>query len=842
MRSKGRAILLITDIQKEKLPLFFRDLIMKKYLFILVVSLPILGFSQQEISIKLVDEDQNAIFGVGAQILNSYQYAVSDFEGKITFDNSKEENVQIAFTHIAFENDTLLISNTNSGEITVEMKSRTYHNEEVLIQATRIAQASPGAVSVLDKESIKEQNLGQDLPFILQNTPSLVSTSEAGAGIGYTGMRIRGTDATRINVTINGIPTNDAESQGLFWVNMPDLASSLNSIQIQRGLGTSTNGSAAFGASVNLETTTMEKEGYGAINSTFGSFNTRKNTVQFGSGIINDHFSFNGRLSQIQSDGYLDRSSADLKSYFLNGSYISGKTIIKALAFGGKERTQQAWWGTPQSRFENDLEGMKEHADNNYLSDADRKNLLESGRTYNYYTYEDQVDNYQQDHFQLHLSHEFSEKLTANLALHYTIGKGYYEEYKSGQDLSNYNFSPVVLPDTTINETDLIRRRWLDNDFYGLTYSFLYQASSKVDLTIGGGANQYDGDHFGEVIWAEYASNSRPSAKYYLNNGKKLDINNYIKTAIRPKKNLLIYADIQVRAIEYEVEGTDNDQRSLDVVQSFLFFNPKIGFNLQLNSSNTLYGLLALGNREPNRADLVDQTQGLVSTAINDPESMTNIEFGLERKRKNYQSTINLYYMGYTDQLVLTGEVNDVGGPIRQNVEKSYRAGIEFQNAFRIRKNLQFETNITLSQNKIKEFNELIYDFSGNAAYVGQKENSDISFSPNVIANTGLHYRIKKRLNFSFLSRYVGKQYLDNTSNENRKLDSYFVNDFRISYEAPIPGLKSVNIALQVNNLFSENYASNGYTYSYFFGNVVTENFVYPQAFRNFLLAINFKF
>lgn len=795
---------------------------------------------QNRVQGKVIEaESGNSLVGATIRLQNSFQAVSTKLNGEFEFQLNKKEGLNsMIVSFIGFENDTVQIKDKR--EFVIELKRKSFQTEEVIISATRANASNPTTSSNISKEEVEKLNLGQDLPYMLQLSPSLVTYSDAGAGVGYTGLRIRGSDASRINVTINGIPLNDAESHGVFFVNMPDFASSLESVQIQRGLGTSTNGSAAFGASINLESTGLNQKAYAEINNSFGSFNTRKHTVKVGSGLLDDHFVIEGRLSQIASDGYIDRASSDLQSYYLSGGYYGEKTTIKAVAFGGKERTYQSWYGTPESRFNNDLMGMEEHASNEGLPDYRKKNLLESGRTYNYYLYQNQVDNYNQDHYQLHFSHQFSKKITGNVSLHYTYGRGYFEEYKDDETLTDYNLNPIEFLTDTIFNTDLVRRRWLENDFYGVTFSTIYGAGEKFNLTLGGGFNQYVGDHFGQIIWAEYASNSFIDHQYYFNDAVKNDGNIYLKGFYRINKKVDVFADMQMRGISYETKGTDNDQRKLNINENYQFFNPKIGFNYAPASSWNISIYTGIGHREPNRADLVDQGPGLANKA----EKMYNTEIGIEKRSEKYIISLNLYIMNYEDQLIITGELNDVGSPIRQNVANSFRRGIELQATYAFHKKLSLSSNITLSQNKIEKFNEVLYDYAEFPAkeVVTNLGTTDIALSPSIIANSELRYNAFKNFEIAWLSNYVGDQYLDNTSNKNRRLDAYLVNNVRMQYSIQNKWIKNIQVQLLINNIFSEDYAANGYTYSYIYGETITENFYYPQAFRNYLVGLDLKF
>jgi len=782
-------------------------------------------------------ESGSPLVGATVRLENSFQAVSTNPDGAFELLIKSDESVNLITSFIGFENDTT----TSTGkEINVLLNRKSFQTEEVIISATRANEDMPTTSTNVSKEEIEKLNLGQDLPYLLQMTPSLVSYSDAGAGVGYTGLRIRGSDASRINVTVNGIPLNDAESHGVFWVNMPDFASSLESVQIQRGLGTSTNGAAAFGATINLESTGFNEKAYAEVNNSFGSFNTRKHTVKVGSGLIDDHFVFEGRMSKLASDGYIDRASSDLQSYYLSGGFYSEKTTIKAIVFGGKERTYQSWYGTPESRFNDDLEGMEQHAANEGLPDYRKENLLNSGRTYNYYLYDNQVDNYNQDHYQLHFSHQFSKKVTTNLSFHYTYGRGYFEEFRDDEDLSDYNLEPVAFLADTVFSTDLVRRRWLDNDFYGVTFSTIYGSGEKLSFTLGGGYNQYKGDHFGEIIWAQFASNSFIEQNYYFNDAVKDDGNVYLKSFYNVNEAWDLFVDLQYRMIQYETKGTDNDQRMIDIKEDYNFFNPKFGLNYSPAASWNVSFFSGIGHREPNRADLVDQGPNLANKA----EKMFNSELGIEKRSQKYILSLNFYVMQYQDQLVLTGQVNDVGSPIRQNVDESYRRGIELMATYAFSKKLSLSANATFSENKIENFNEIIYDYIEFPAkeIVTDQGTTDIAFSPSVIANAELRFNPIKNLELAWLTNYVGEQFLDNTSNNNRKLDAYLVNNFRMQYSIPNKLIKNIQLQLLVNNIFSEDYAANGYTYSYAFGETITENFYYPQAFRNYLVGLNLKF
>ncbi|RAJ14962.1 TonB-dependent receptor [Olleya aquimaris] len=717
--------------------------------------------------------------------------------------------------------------------------------DEVLLSATRAKDKTPVAFSTITKEELESINLGQDLPILLDQLPSVVTTSDAGAGVGYTGIRVRGSDATRVNVTINGIPYNDAESQGTFWVNMPDFVSSVEDIQLQRGVGTSTNGSGAFGASLNLKTLNPSSVGYATTTNAFGSFGTRKHNISIGSG-VNNNFYAEARLSNIQSDGYIDRARADLNSYYAEAGYLDNKTSIKAIVFGGKEETYQSWYGTPEAVVNNDRAGIQAFIDRNYPSDAEAENLLNSGRTYNYYTYDNEVDNYQQTHYQLHASHQFNSNFSANLSGNFTRGKGYFEQYKDDEELGDY------FPNSpnASEEGDVIRRRWLDNNFTAIVYSLNYKKND-LNLYLGGGYNTYKGDHFGEIIWDSFESSIPIRSNYYFSYGDKQDFNTYVKAEYNINANLFALLDLQYRTVNYESVGTSSDLVNINVKETYNFFNPKFGLTYRINNYNSIYGSYAVGNREPNRDDLTKNPIQPKSEQLHD------FEFGYKLRAPKYYFTANLYYMNYKDQLVLTGDLDDVGDPIRQNVADSYRAGIELQAGYSFSDKFRLDANATFSQNKIKSFDYVVYDTQydpntfDTVSYepvVTTFEDTDISFSPNVIFGSTLTYSPIKNGSIALLSKYVGQQFLDNTSSDSKSMDAYFVNNLNLSYKIKPQWIKEIALNLLVNNIFNNEYVSNGYTYSYFYrpensnDAAITENFYYPQATTNFLMGMTLKF
>jgi iron complex outermembrane receptor protein len=756
---------------------------------------------------------------VGLFVLISL-HAVTDTDGNFTLQRVPNGKQEIRVSYVGYETLRKSVELPLAASLELGLESKDFLSEEFIVSATRASGSTPSTFSTVDKSEIAKRNLGQDIPILLNFSPSVVSHSDAGAGVGYTGIRIRGTDQTRINATINGIPLNDAEAHGVFWVNMPDFASSVENIQIQRGVGTSTNGAAAFGASLNFQTDNRRDEAYAEVDNGFGSFNTWRHTVKAGTGLLNNRFAVDARLSKITSDGFVDRAFSDLGSWFVSGGYYGENSVIKLIAFSGKEQTYQSWAGLPESKLSTD-------------------------RTFNSYTYDNETDNYQQDHYQLIYTGKVGSNWKTNLALHYTYGRGFYEQFRADDDFGSYALAPVTLGDEVIERTDFIRRRWLDNDFYGFVGSVNYVSTDgKLDWIIGGGANRYDGGHFGEIIWARIAGPSNIRDRYYDNNAVKDDRNMYTKATYEIQPGLNLFGDLQLRGISYSFYGVNDDLRIVDGQQNYTFFNPKFGFSYE-RGKQTWYASYAVANREPTRSDFIDNP----ITEVPRPERLNNVEAGVRAKSGGFSYAANFYYMGYTDQLILTGQINDVGAYIRENVAASYRAGIEFEGSYAFSKTWTLGGNLALSQNKIRDFTEYIDDYSVDEfrQETISYTDTDIAFSPNVVGSAIIEYKPAKNLSLNWLSKYVGRQFLDNTANEARSLDAFFTNDLRISYTATPRFFKGLEVNLLINNLFNELYEPNGYTFSYFvpggFGReLVTENFYYPQAGTNFLLGVKMKF
>lgn len=686
--------------------------------------------------------------------------------------------------------------------------------EPLEVKAIRASDRAPFTKTNITKQDLAKLNQGQDIPFLLNQTPSVVVNSDAGNGVGYTGIRIRGSDATRINVTLNGIPYNDAESQGTYFVDLPDFASSVNSIQVQRGVGTSTNGAGAFGATINMSTNEFNEKAYGESNNSFGSFNTWKNTIKVGSGLLGDHFTIDARLSRISSDGYVDRASSNLQSFYFSPAYTSKNTSIRLNVFSGKEKTYQSWYGLPEA-------------------------LLQTDRTYNAAgtekpgePYDNQTDNYQQDHYQLFFNQVLNKNWSLNIASFLTRGKGYYEEYKAEQDFESYGLENVIIGEETVTATDLVRDRWLDNYFYGQVFSLQYK-KAKDELTIGGSWNKFDGKHYGNIIWSNIGIPK--DYRYYNLTANKSDANIYAKWLHQLNTNWNVFADLQYRTVKHEMNGfKDNPQLFID--RKFNFVNPKAGVSY-FNNGYHAYVSYALAHREPNRDDFE-------ASPTEQPkyETLHDIELGMDKKTAQFNWGATFYYMYYNNQLVLTGKINDVGSYTRTNVPSSYRMGVELQGGITISKWLNAAANLSLSSNKIKSFTEYIDDWDEGKQQSFEHSNTDISFSPTVITGGSINILPCKNAEISLLGKYVGRQYMDNTQNKNRSLDDYYVQDLRAIYNVKNVLFKEWNFILQVNNVFNKKYEPNGYTYPFFYeGALVNDNYYYPMAGTNFMLSVNVK-
>src|SRR5882757_5538245 len=672
----------------------------------------------------------------------------------------------------------------------------TSYLKPVEVNAVRAADKAPFTKTNISKKEIEANNLAQDLPFLLNQTPGVVINSDAGNGVGYTGYRIRGTDATRINVTLNGIPYNDAESQGTFFVDLPDFSSSVNSIQIQRGIGTSSNGSGAFGGTINLATNELNTKPYLEISNSYGSFNTTKNTLQFGSGIFGKHFTFDGRLSHISSDGYIDRAKTALRSFYTSTAYTDDKNSLRLNIFSGKEKTYQAWNGVPQ-------DSLSTHRTYN-LSGTDKLGT----------PYDNQTDNYVQTHYQLFYNHKFNNYWKGNIAVFFTKGKGYYEEYKGSASLGDYGLPDYNNGTAVITKTDIIRRLWLDNNFYGTIFS-LQDQKNNTQLTFGGGYNQYDGKHYGEIIWAAIQPAVPANYRWYNVPATKKDASFYTKWTQQFSKHWQSFVDVQYRYVSIDINGF-KDNPDVTINQPYNFVNPKLGITYNKNNWQA-YASYSLAQHEPNRDDFEAG-----KTQLPKAELLNDFELGIQKKKSTYSFGATLYYMHYHNQLILTGQINDVGAYTRTNIPVSYRTGIELEGTAKLNNWFNIAGNMAFSINKIKNFTEYIDDYDNGGQQTNFYKNTDIALSPAVVGGATLNFIPLKNSGVSLLSKYVSRQYLDNTSKSSRSLDGYYVQDVRLNYTFNTKPFKAIEIIVQLNNVFAKKYEPNGYTYSYIDGGELT--------------------
>lgn len=786
---------------------------MKKIFFLLLFGSITNLFAQNEVKLRVYDAlTMEPLSNVSLVAENSQMTAISDYDGSIVLQSLKE-GTSLKFSHIGYEDYFHIYSiGTNpeltAGELKIMMIKKTYQAPEFTVSSVRANTTSPIAQTNLTKEDLDKKNLGQDLPILLDQTPSVVVNSDAGNGVGYTGIRIRGTDITRINVTFNGVPVNDPESQGVFWVNFPDIASSVNSLQIQRGVGTSNNGSGSFGASVNISTNELNPKPFARISSSVGFFNTFKNTAEINTGLIGKRFAFYGRLSKLTSDGYIDRGWSDLKSFYVSGGYYGKSTVVKLNIFSGKEATYQSWNGVEES-------------------------IMDTNRTFNvsgtdYFQkavpYKNQTDNYQQDYYQLFVNQQAGKFFNINLALFYTRGRGYYEEYKVGQTLANYNIAPAIIGTDTAFSSDLVRQLWLDNHYYGFNAGLRY-TKKKLDITLNGGFYKYDAAHYGKVIWAQFTGDSDPDKRYYDRTAVKMDGHVFIKAEYEIVSGLKVFGDVQYRAVDYTINGF-RDNPGIFIHDVFHFVNPKVGVSYDVNASHRVYGYFGMASHEPNRGDY--------ETGINQkplPETLRDFEAGYRFKHRIVQASINGFFMDYTNQLINTGKLNDVGAYTRTNVASSYRAGFEIEAGFQILKNLTLQLNFTYSRNRIANFTEYYDNYDTGLQDSIVHGETDISYSPDAIGGFTISYSPLKNLFFDLTGKLVSQQFLDNTSNANRILKPFFTNDFRVRYSVMIKKLVKIDLNVVVNNFTNRMYEPNGYTYSYVYGGALTtSNNYYPMA------------
>ncbi len=783
--------------------------------------LPAMLVAQNDVSGKITDEETGKeIPFASIHIDGTFKQTMSDMDGVYSLHGIQQNNCCFIFTYLGYLNDTVCVDLTVSKTVDAKMKRAKNLLEEAVVFGTRANANSATAYTTLSKKELATINFGQDLPYLLDLTPSVVTSSDAGTGIGYTGIRIRGSDNTRVNVTINGIPVNDAESQSTYWVDLPDVVSSIDNIQIQRGAGTSTNGAGAFGGSINLQTDGVQEKPYGEILSSGGSFNTFRTTMKAGTGLMESGWAFDARLARINSDGFIDRGSSDLRSWYLSGGWYGKNVSVKAIAFSGIEKTYQCWYGVSEDSLK---------VGNRTANAAGL--FYESNGEINYY--DNQTDNYQQDYYQLHFLIRGNDNWNFNAALHATKGKGYYEEYRQGDLLSNYGL------DTGSTSTDLVRRLWLDNWFYGITYGAHYDSHKKTQLIIGGATNNYEGQHYNEIIWAQYLPIGTASVyRYDYNYAHKLDANIFARMNYQATKKLNVFVDLQFRTVNYGFSGLDTTGTEILANAKLNFFNPKAGATFRLNEKHLFYYSFSTAQKEPNRNDYKNSTSASRPLA----ETLYDNELGWKFASNKFSTATNLYYMNYVNQLVLTGKVNDVGAYTRVNVPESYRAGVELEVGYKICKSLSFSANATYSQNKIKNYLEYLDDYDNGGQVVNIYSNTDIAFSPSIISAGSLTYKWNKGFSATLTEKYVGKQFLDNTYSELRAIDAYAVSSLRLSYAFKPKYFKEITFSVLANNLFNTEYSSNGYSYGFIYGGEQRYNYYFPQAGINFLGMINLKF
>jgi iron complex outermembrane receptor protein len=809
---------------------------------LLVIGIALMLQSHAQFTLQGTVRNQDSrlpLYGAHISIENTLLSVVSGPKGEFRFTNLRKGTYTLNISYMGFGSRHLPVQLDKNISIEIELQPAPILQNEIIISSTRAGSKLPVTFEDISNSKIKSANQGKDLPLILSESMSAVATSDAGNGMGYTALRIRGTDMSRINVTVNGIPLNDPESHNVFWVDLPDVASSTDNIQIQRGVGTSTNGAAAFGASINLLTSSLQSDPYAEISTIAGSYNSFKISGLFGTGLIREHWSFNGRVSGMQSDGFIDRASSDLFSYHLNSSYTNPKSSLRFNLISGNEVTYQAWDGIP---------GF----------------ILDTNRTYNgmgaYYDatgklryYDKETDNYRQTHYQLLYSRQILPQLYFNAAGHYTKGKGYYEQYRESDDLADYGIMPVLLnapfvvqqgdtlffPDSLISQADLIRRKWLDNDFAGITYSFDWK-SGPLHSSIGGSWNHYTGRHFGTVIWSEIALSALPDLEWYRSKAIKKDFNIFAKASYDLNGMISFFADLQLRTIKYGIDGIDDDSRDITQEHSFGFFNPKAGLTITINEKNSTYISYAVAHREPNRDNFVDADPNRPGPT---PETLFDLEFGHKYQGEKLSLGSNIYWMNYRDQLVLTGAINDVGAAVMVNIPESYRLGFEFNSKLQAGKLLSWEVTATLSQNKIKRFTEYVdnWDSWGQESIV--HKNTNLAFSPALIAGSNIHITPINHLSINLITKYVGRQYLDNTQDNSRMLAPYLLNDLRFSLAFHPRFVKEVMLNIFINNLFNRQYESNAWVYRYVLdGEYRKLDGYYAQAGVNFMAGITLKF
>ncbi|NDA62185.1 MAG: TonB-dependent receptor [Chitinophagia bacterium] len=791
---------------------------MKKLLGTLIVilnSIPLFAQSPSENPISGTVKDIHTGEPIsGAVVWYGSNSVITNELGQFSLSSNSSKKSELLINALGYQSQQKsLVTVSLNKQIEILLSPTTYELQPLEVTAVRAAETAPFAKTNINKEQLKKSNLGMDIPMLLNQVPSVVVNADAGNGVGYTGIRIRGSDATRINVTLNGIPYNDAESMGSYFVDLPDFASSVNSIQVQRGVGTSSNGPGAFGASIHLSTNEIHEKAYLDVNNSVGSFGTLKNTIQGGTGLIGKYITMDGRISRIVSDGYIDRASSNLQSFYFSTQFRKNKSSLRFNIFSGKEKTYQAWYGVPE-------------------------NVLTTNRTYNPAgtekpgtPYNNQTDNYWQNHYQLFFNQALKNYWIINTTSFVSTGKGYYEEYKADQTFSNYGLSSVTVGGATYTATDLVRQKWLDNIYFGQLFT-LQQKKDKREITVGGGITRYDGKHFGQIPWIQYGSIPN-GYRYYNLTANKNEAHLYTKWQENITDRWKVFADLQYRFVRHVMNGFQG-MPNLNVNRSFSFLNPKMGLSYQHNGTNAFLSY-AVANKEPNRDDF----QAGISSQPN-AETLHDWEAGWMHKSAKGYYGVTAFYMLYQQQLVLTGQINDVGSYTRTNVPNSYRMGLEWEGGWQFNQQFQLSGNVSISRNKIKEFTEYIDNFDTGDQLPVLHRNTDISFSPAVTGAGIISWKPFAGIELEWIHKYVSKQYLDNTQSELRKIQPFYIQDFRASWKIPVKALKECKLIVQIINLMNKQYEPNGYTYPYIFNNQLTvDNAFYPMAGRNMLIALN---
>lgn len=788
---------------------------MKKLFFLSVAFfMYVYSYAQFTVSGKVCDNENNVIVMANVLLKNTFTGTTTNVNGEFTLKNVKPGAYNLQVSFIGYESDVQKIEvHKDLTNLSFKLKKSAYIADEIVVQATRNDKTMSGSRTEISKDEIKENNPVQDVPFLLNLTPSVVTTSDAGTGTGYTGISIRGSDVRRINVTVNDVPLNDAESHGVWWVDLPDIMASTDNIQIQRGVGSSTNGAGAFGASVNMQTLTLNKDPLAEFNSSYGTYNTSRLMLNTSTGLIKDHFTVDLRLSKIYSDGYIDRAFSDLRSYYFAAGYYAKSTMIKFINFSGSEKTYQAWYGVP-------------------------KDSLATHRTYNPYSYDNQTDNYWQSNYQLHITHEFSSKLNTHIALHCTKGIGYYENYDAANGYSAYGLTAPIIGTDTISTSNFINRKWLDNDFYGVVSSLNYH-QQKLSASVGLSWNRYEGKHYGDVIWAQVVPYDGTSYRWYNGTGNKQDANIFAKINYHLIDKVSLYGDVQARYIDYSIGGIDENLKDNTQQHTYTFFNPKAGACYIVDNHQTVFASFAVAQREPERSNFTDADSGKVPR----PEKLFDYELAYQLKTNTLFFGLDLFYMNYKDQLVMTGESNSVGTPIMTNVAGSFRRGIELEVAIKPTSNFQWEANITLSQNRIKRFIAYFDDWDTNVQHTDTFTNSTISFSPGIVFSNLFTFEPVNGFFVKLQSKYVGKQYLDNTQNKDNIIEPYVVHNLTFEYTLKPKWIKELGLQFAINNLLNVKYVNNGWAYSYYSSQkFMTDLAYFPQATRNFMGTLILKF